>query len=191
MRKTALLVLPFLPVACGSSSPSQTGAISTCSGISLSGSGAFIPLSGMAFQIAADLGDSQTAAGSYDIVLWGNPGDAGTPTQSFQSVCSQLLNGALAVPLFVAPQTIGFNLPDSLPTGSSETTISDFTQPLSDSSVALEDIVGQVDIESVSTQCLTGNFSANLVPVDPTSGMAIDGGTATPVSGNFGLPFCM
>ncbi len=64
------------------------------------------------------------------------------------------------------------------------------TQPYSQSSTILKDIVGTVDISSVGTQCLTGSFSANLVPVDPASNFPIDGGVASPINGSFSLPFC-
>jgi len=195
VRNLILGSLALVLVACGllacGGGPSQTGDISSCHGVTLSGSGAFTPLSGMAFQTAAELGGGQSGPGNYEVVMWGNPGDGGTPTQSYQTICKELLAlDFVATQLFIAPQTIELDLPAPLLSGSYQTTVSELTHPYSQTMSELEDIVGNVGVSDVGTLCLEGNFSANLVPVDPTSGFAIDGGTVSPISGSFSLPFC-
>jgi hypothetical protein len=190
MRHLIIGCLALLALACGSA-PSQTGPISQCSGISLSGAGAFTPLSGMVFQTTANLGGGQSAPGTYEVVIWGGTLDGGaTPTQSLQAICQQLLNNDFTAAVFVAPQTVEFNLPDSLSANSYSTTIFDLTQPLAESAMPLEDLLGTVNINGAGSQCLSGSFTADVVPVDPTSGFAIDGGAATQISGVFGLPYC-
>jgi hypothetical protein len=186
----ANLALALALLSCGAG-PSQTGTISGCNGITLSGAGAFKPLSGMAFQVAADLGEGMSAPGTYEIVIWASSPDAGTPKQSYSLTCQDLVAGDYATSsLFLPPETLDFDLPDSLSSTSYETSITVLTQPYSQSSSILEDILGNVDISSVGTQCLTGDFTANLVPVDPASNFAIDGGVVSPISGSFSLPFC-
>src|SRR5581483_4693475 len=175
------------------SAPSQTGPFKGCDGISLSGAGAFTPLSGMAFQETASLGGGEYAPGTYVVVLWGGgPADAGgTPTTSLDSVCTALVNGAYSsTTIYVAPQTVEFNLPDSL-SGSFTTTIIDLTQPLDQSSAPLEDILGSVSVGGPGGTCLSGSFkAAHLVPVDPASGFPIDGGASVQLSGTFSVPYC-
>ena len=190
MFKLAVAFAAILMAACGSG-PTQTGPIGGCAGISLDGPGAFKPLSGMVYENAANLGGGESAAGTYEVVIWAGLADGGSSNQSDQLVCSELLNHDFAsTTLFVAPQTLEFSLPSPLMSGSFPTTIADFTQPYSESSSVLEDILGNASVSSAGTQCLSGSFSASLRPVDPTSGFAIDGGTITQVSGTFDVPFC-
>ena len=186
----APMLLAWGLLACGAG-PSQTGAIASCHGVTLSGSGAFTPFSGMAFQTTAQLGGGESGPGNYEVVIWGNPGDAGTPTQSYQVICPALLAGDfVATHFFVAPQTLELDLPAPLLPGSDQTTITDFTSPYSQTTSLLEDIVGNVSVSNPGTQCLEGSFSANLVPVDPATGFAIDGGAVFPINGSFSLPYC-
>jgi hypothetical protein len=191
MRRSIIGSLCLTLVACGAAAPSQTGPISGCNGVTLSGAGAFKPLAGMAFQVAADLGEGMSAPGTYEVVIWASSPDAGTPAQSYSSTCNDLKDGDFAASsLFFPPDTLELDLPDTLSSQSYQTAITVLTQPYSQSSSVLEDIVGNVSISSVGTQCLSGSFSANLVPVDPASGFAIDGGAVSPINGTFALPFC-
>ena len=185
MRSLVISSLALLLAACGNG-PSQTGAIGGCNGVTLSGSGAFTPLSGTAYQTVAQLGGGQSGPGNFEVVIWGNPGDAGSPTQSNQTICQDLLAGNLsATNLYIAPQTLELALPTPLVTGSDQTTISELTHPYSQTTSELEDIVGNVQVSNVGTLCLEGSFSANLMPVDPTTAMALDGGVATQINGSF------
>src|SRR5580658_2135748 len=114
MLKLTIGCLVALLAACGSG-PSETGAISECGGITLSGPGAFKPLSGMAYQVAADLGGGESAAGTYEVVIWSGSGDAGTPTRSYQLICPELLAGDFAsTVVFIPPQTLEWDLPSPL-----------------------------------------------------------------------------
>jgi len=184
----ASLALAFL--ACGSS-PSQTGPVGNCNGVTLTGTGAFIPLTGMAFQVAADLGEGMSAPGTYEVVIWAGSADAGTANQSYSLTCHDLEAGDFAAStLFIPPETLEFDLPDTLSSQSYQTTITALTQPYSQSSSILQDILGTVDISSVGTQCLSGSFTANLEPTDPATSYPFDGGVATPINGTFALPFC-
>jgi hypothetical protein len=187
--RASVLIAALTVAACGSSA-SQTGQIADCSGITLSGPGAFVPLSGFAFQNVANLGGGATGSGPWEVVIWAGSGDAGTPTQSQQANCSQLLAGAFSTSLFIPPQTLEFNLSDSTPAGSYSRPIDDYTQPRSESAVVLEDLLGTINISSLGTECLSGTFTANLAPVDPVSDTPIDGGVVLPVSGTFGVPVC-
>ncbi len=151
-----LLFLPaLLPLACASSA-SQTGPIASCDGITLSGPGAFTPLSGMAYQNEVNLGGGEAAPGTYEVVLWGGATDAGNPTGSYDFVCKELTTGAfLSSTLYVPPQTLELNLPDGVTITSYRATIVELTGPYSQTSVILEDIAGKVGISSVGTLCLT------------------------------------
>jgi hypothetical protein len=186
-----LLFLPtLLPLACASGA-SQTGPIGGCDGITLSGPGAFTPLSGMTYQNAVNLGGGEAAPGTYEVVIWGATGDAGNPTGSYDFICRELTAGAfLSSTLYVPPQTLELNLPDGVTNTSYRATAVELTEPYSQTSAILEDIAGEVGISSVGTLCLTGSFSAKLVPVDPATGFAIDGGAGSMLEGTFSLPFC-
>ena len=188
--KLALTFDAILLAACGSG-PTQTGPIGECAGISLDGPGAFEPLSGMAYENTANLGGDESAPGTYEVVIWAGLADGGSAGQSDEVVCSELLDGDFASSiLFVAPQTLELAVPAPLTAGSFPTTVLDFTKPYAESPSVLEDVRGNASVGNAGTRCLSGSFTANLRPVDRASGLAIDGGEVTRITGTFDVPFC-
>lgn len=185
MRTLTLAAVALLALACGGAS--QSGPIETCHGITFTTDAGLAPFSGLVYEPSVTLGTGQTMPGPQVVAFWANPGGATSPSASFTTICAQLKQSGFPSSLFVAPATVSFTLGDTLTPGPFQSTIGLSSGP---QTTLLEDVTGGVDVNAVSTACLTGDFTADLAAVDPVDGRPLDGGVTVVLKGTFDIPIC-